>query len=89
MPNVSTNTHRTFTYAAGTLCSANKCASVPHVQMINGTKAPAGKVKVRTRATSDWAYNWRQRVALKKPRKYKDTFRPLNTSALNTRVVSL
>lgn len=89
MPNVSTNTHRTMAYVAGALASAAGCTGVPHVQMIERTKAPAGKVKVRTRATNEWAYNWRQRAALKKPRKYKGVFTPLNMQALNTKVVSV
>ena len=73
-------------YTTGHVTVADKAKGVDHVGMI-GVALPKdfkGSLKPK-----NWSYDWRQRMALKKPRKYKDVFVPLTGYLANPNIRSV
>jgi hypothetical protein len=73
-------------YTTGHVTVADKAKGVDHVGLVNGALP---KDFTGSRKPANWSYDWRQRMALKKPRKYKDVFVPLTGYLANPNIRSV
>lgn len=73
-------------YTTGHVAVADKAKGVDHVGMVNVAlpKDFKGSLKLK-----NWSYDWRQRMAIKKPRKYKGTFVVLTNAFANPNIRSV
>lgn len=73
-------------YTTGHVAVADKAKGVDHVGMMGGALPKEFKGSLKP---ANWSYDWRQRMALKKPRKYKGVFVPLTNAFANPNVRSV